>query len=89
MKIEKIEVKNLSFRNNSNPILKNMKFRVEKGSFVGIVGPNGSGKTTLLRCISRLLEPSAKTVFLDDVDIQRLPLSDLAKKVSVILTSPA
>jgi iron complex transport system ATP-binding protein len=84
----KIEVKDLSFRYNSNPILNNLKFLVEKGSFVGIVGPNGAGKTTLLRCISRLLEPSANSVFLGDVDIQRIPLSDLAKKVSVILTSP-
>ena len=33
------------------PVLKNIRFRVEKGKFVAILGPSGSGKTTLMNII--------------------------------------
>ena len=33
------------------PVLKNIRFRVEKGEFVAILGPSGSGKTTLMNII--------------------------------------
>lgn len=38
------------------PILEDISFSVEPGTWTGLLGPNGSGKTTLLRAISGLLE---------------------------------
>ena len=35
---------------NGTPILENFNLNIEKGSFVGIVGPTGSGKSTLIKC---------------------------------------
>ncbi len=52
-----IEVENLSFSYNSIPVLEEISFSVEKGSFVGLVGPNGSGKTTLIKLILGLATP--------------------------------
>ena len=45
-----IEVNSISFRYHEDWVLQNISFRVEKGEFVGVIGPNGSGKTTLLKC---------------------------------------
>jgi ABC-type polysaccharide/polyol phosphate transport system ATPase subunit len=39
--------------------LRDVSFRVEPGSAVGLVGRNGSGKTTLLRVLSGIIKPSA------------------------------
>jgi branched-chain amino acid transport system ATP-binding protein len=42
--------------------LKGISFTVNKGEFVGLIGPNGSGKTTLFNVISGVYRPSAGTV---------------------------
>lgn len=54
-----IEVKNLSFSYNSNQILKNISFNIEKGDFVCVVGSNGTGKSTLLKLILNILKPNS------------------------------
>lgn len=38
--------------------LKNVSFKVPKGSVVGLVGTNGSGKSTMLKIIAGVLEPT-------------------------------
>jgi zinc transport system ATP-binding protein len=51
MPVKIIEVDHLHFSYNSIPVLEDVSFCVEAGSFVGLVGPNGSGKTTLVKLI--------------------------------------
>ena len=52
-----IQVKNLSFAYGEHKVLDRVTFRLEKGDYVGIVGPNGGGKTTLLKLLAGLVEP--------------------------------
>lgn len=49
----------------SEPVLDGIDLTVERGEFLGIVGPNGSGKTTLLRALLGLLRPLAGEVRID------------------------
>lgn len=46
-----VEVKNVSFKYTRTLVLENASFSVEKGDYVGVIGPNGGGKTTLLKLI--------------------------------------
>ena len=64
----KIEAKNINFSYNSEKysIFKNISFKVNKGDFVGILGPNGSGKTTLINLISGFLKPTQGNIVIDD-----------------------
>lgn len=46
-----LEVNNLKKSFGEKVIFSNLSFKVEEGSFVGIVGKSGSGKSTLLNIL--------------------------------------
>ncbi len=52
--------------------VKDVSFSIEKGETFVVMGLSGSGKSTLVRCISRLIEPTAGTVKMDDVDVTKM-----------------
>lgn len=79
-----LEVENLSFRYQDSAILSSIGFTISKGSFTGIIGPNGSGKTTLLKCLIRLLPPQAGRIVLADLDLSKLSIKEIARKVAVV-----
>ena len=53
-----IEVNDLSFNYDDEPVLTGINFTVSPGEFVMLTGENGAAKTTLLRNILGLLTPS-------------------------------
>lgn len=79
-----IEVKSISFRYHKDWVLQDVSFRVERGEFVGVIGPNGSGKTTLLKILYRLLYPQQGEVFYELVSLKKMDRRDIAKKVGVV-----
>jgi energy-coupling factor transporter ATPase len=69
-----ILVENLSFIYNQGlptkkKALDDINLKIEKGDFVGLVGPTGSGKTTLVQHLNALLFPTSGRVILDGMDL--------------------
>lgn len=56
-----ISVENLTFsyENADIPVIKNISFSLEKGSYTALAGVNGSGKSTVAKIIAGLLFPSS------------------------------
>ncbi|MBN2259426.1 MAG: metal ABC transporter ATP-binding protein [Clostridiales bacterium] len=52
-----IEVKNVSVNYGNVKALDQISFSIDKGSFLGIIGPNGGGKTTLIKVLLGLIKP--------------------------------
>ncbi len=52
-----VEIDNLDFAYDREPILEQVNLRIDGNELVSLVGPNGGGKTTLLRLILGLLKP--------------------------------
>ena len=50
-----LQVEKLDFTYDSEPVLKNVGFSVNKMEFIGLIGPNGSGKSTLLKLLGGVL----------------------------------
>lgn len=57
--------------------LKDVNFNVEEGEVFVVMGLSGSGKSTLIRCVNRLIEPTEGGIYIDDVDITKLPKNEL------------
>jgi ATP-binding cassette subfamily B protein len=84
----RIEFRGLTFAFDSREVLRDVNLVVEAGATVAIVGPTGSGKTTLLSVLPRLLDPPPGTVFLDGVDVRRLPLATLREAIGMAPQEP-
>ena len=65
-----IEIKNLSKHYNNILAVKNINFKINKGSIVGLLGPNGCGKTTTIGMMLGLIKPTSGTVFINGLNIE-------------------
>lgn len=75
-----------SKNNRDVEILKNVQLKCFQGDFIGVVGLNGSGKSTLLRSLCGLLHILKGEVFIDGENITDIANTELAKKISIVLT---
>ncbi|MBM0106848.1 peptidase domain-containing ABC transporter [Steroidobacter sp. S1-65] len=68
-----IRFDNVFFRyggNDSRFVLESLRFAVEPGQLVAIVGQSGSGKTTLAKLIAGFYGPSEGTIYVDGYDMK-------------------
>ena len=66
-------------------VLENITLEINKGDYVGIIGPNGSGKTTLVKAMLGILKPTQGNIFLFGENISNF--RDW-KKVSYVSQKP-
>ncbi len=64
-----LEVKDLSKKYYSIPVVKNVSFRISPGEIVGYLGPNGAGKTTTIKMLAGLVEPTEGKIFFNGEEI--------------------
>jgi len=83
----KIEFENVYFKyfENSEDVLKNISFTIEKGENIGIIGSTGSGKTSLISLITRLYEPYSGEIRIDGINIKDYSFKNLRNKIAVVL----
>jgi ATP-binding cassette subfamily B protein len=81
-----IEFRNLTFAHGAAhaPVLKNISLKIPAGKSCGIVGETGAGKSTLVSLLLRLHEPPDQSVFVDGVDIKRLPVHRLEAAIGYV-----
>jgi len=60
-----------SFKNI--PVLKNVSFRVEKGSIFALLGSNGAGKTTTINILTTLIKADGGTAKVAGFEVAKQP----------------
>jgi zinc transport system ATP-binding protein len=66
-----IKISGVDYKYNQQKVLENIHLQINKGSFVGLVGPNGSGKTTLVKLILGILRLQQGSIELFGTPIQK------------------
>jgi ATP-binding cassette subfamily B protein len=83
-----VEFRNLTFSFGDRVVLRNVSAVLPAGTTTAIVGATGSGKSTLLNLLPRLQEPPPDTVFVDGIDVRRLPLAVLRGAIGFVPQEP-
>ena len=61
-----------SYRNRT--VVDHVSVNVKQGEIVGLLGPNGAGKTTTFYMVVGLIKPDEGDVFLNDLNITKMPM---------------
>ena len=85
-----VEVANVSFRYpaDGSVVLQGVKFAVEPGEFVAIVGSTGSGKSTLIKLLLGLEMPGGGAILYDQRDLSGMDLDAVRRQMGVVLQRP-
>ena len=95
MNKEIITINNLAKSFKNILAVKNISFKIYKGTIIGLLGPNGCGKSTTMGMMLGLIKPSAGTVIINGQNIEYnrtkllekmnfiSPYIELPKKLSV------
>jgi len=82
-----LSVDDVEFSYQSKNVLKNVKFKVNKGEVVSILGVNGAGKSTLLKCVNRMLKPKKGAILIDNFNLNTLKSEEIARKMAYVSQS--
>jgi iron complex transport system ATP-binding protein len=66
------------------PVLNDVSFEVQAGTFLAVVGPNGAGKSTLINILAGLLQPQSGDILLGGTSLRSSRVQDIARRVAVV-----
>ena len=75
----KLSARNLIKKYKKRTVVNGVNLEVGQGEIVGLLGPNGAGKTTTFYMIVGMIKPNKGHIFLDDMDITRVPMYKRAR----------
>ena len=79
-----VEFKNVSFRYNKFPTLKNISFVAQPNQITMIVGKTGTGKTTIFNLLLRMYRVESGKILIDNLDIYEYSKNIYNSNISVV-----
>lgn len=70
----KLRAENLVKVYRNRRVVNDVSIELNQGEIVGLLGPNGAGKTTSFYMIVGLIKPLFGSIYLDDIDITKMPM---------------
>jgi subfamily B ATP-binding cassette protein MsbA len=79
-----IEIRNVDFRYEEAPVLRNIDLRIRAGEVVAFVGMSGGGKTTLVNLIPRFYDVTEGAITIDGRDIRNVTVESLRGQIAIV-----
>ncbi len=79
-----IEVRRVRFSYGTEAVLKDISFVIPPKKLIALIGESGSGKTTVIKLLARHYDPIVGNILLDGVDLRRLSLRTVRRKIAVV-----
>lgn len=79
-----IRIKNVCAGYGEKEVLHDVNMTFEPGKITALIGPNGCGKSTLLKCLVRIHKHSKGEIFVNEVPIDALSTTQLARHVAYL-----
>lgn len=73
-----------TYPNAKSEALRGVDLTIHFGEMVAIVGGNGSGKSTLVATLTRLITPSAGSVYVDGKDIRAHDINSVREQMAMV-----
>jgi lipopolysaccharide export system ATP-binding protein len=74
-----LSAKNLNKSYGKKNVIRDISLTISQGEVVGLLGPNGAGKTTCFYMIVGLVETGLGNIFIDQLDITKMPMYQRAR----------
>lgn len=74
----------MSYKPTLPPVLRQVSFSIHDKEKIGVCGRTGAGKSSLMLALFRIVELSEGNIRVDGVDISKIGLHDLRRRISII-----
>jgi len=84
--LEELAFEGVSFTHQSatQPAVRDISFRIERGGTLAFVGPSGAGKTTLVKLLVGLYRPQAGRILYNGVDSREVDMDRLRERIGFV-----
>lgn len=82
--LQELKIRNMTFKFDKTPILKNINLTIKPGETIAIVGPSGSGKSTLFDLILGIYKDYAGEIIYGDKNIKDINIIDWRNTISYV-----
>jgi ATP-binding cassette, subfamily B, bacterial len=79
-----VEFDSVRFRYAEREVLKGIRFTLQPGETLGILGRTGSGKSTLIRLLFRFYDPTHGVIRLAGKDLRTLDRNSMSQRVALV-----
>ena len=79
-----IQFNNISFSYNTDKVIKEFSFELEKGKTLALVGQSGSGKSTIANLVNRFYDINLGEISIDNINIKDVTKKSLRNLIGLV-----
>lgn len=79
-----VEYRNVGFKYEDEPVLKDIKLNIKKGKIIALVGPSGGGKSTMVDLLPRFYDVVDGAILIDGHNLKDYKIQDIRALMGMV-----